>query len=153
MKDIEIPMTLLFRVKDDVLLEDVRHAAEAQFEHGGIRESFDAAEDAPWNQGEPEADEASVRDVEPEEPGYDGYSFDLRVAVLTILYKHGAIVTVFAKEALAKATIIEWARGYWDRERVPGDVPVDDDEAVSAYFEHVEDESYTIATKRIEVES
>lgn len=73
--------------------------------------------------------------------------------VLTISHRHGDDTTLHPTEEAARAALAEFARQWWheiadyDGRAAPGVTgppPDDDDEAIRIYFEHQDDESYTI---------
>jgi hypothetical protein len=71
-----------------------------------------------------------------------------------ISHRHGDDTTLHPTEQAAHVALAEFARQWWHEitdydgradPGVTGPPPDDDDEAIQIYFEHQDDESYTIA--------
>lgn len=69
----------------------------------------------------------------------------MKVWILSITHKHGTDLTAYRKEASARQALWAFVESWWDDE-MGKDTPFPDDnaEAIAAYFEKVEDESYVI---------
>ena len=69
----------------------------------------------------------------------------MNIWVLHISHKHGDSFRTFSDGQKPLDRLASWAREWWEKEGVPGEIPENDGEAVSQYFDNVsERESYTI---------
>lgn len=107
---------------------------------GGLRATLSALESVPV------AIEAPGEGEGPQEPE------KVEVHGVVIEHRYGTDAMVFRSEEEAWAQLVDWVKHWWSTEFAQTDDivrPEDDSEAVRMYFEHTQDESYTLFTAEV----
>ena len=62
---------------------------------------------------------------------------------------YGTSVYVYASRAAAEARLLAWVDEWWDHEGIEGDKPEDPEARIAAYFEQVDDETYSLHEEEV----
>ena len=73
----------------------------------------------------------------PANPESTATTAPMRIFVLHISHKHGDSFWTFSDGQTPLDRLARGAREWWEKEGVPGEIPENDGEAVSQYFDHV----------------
>ena len=73
----------------------------------------------------------------------------MKLYTLHISHRHGDNISVHASHDDAFAELVAYSREWWTKEGLEGEPPADDQETVTAYWDHVEDESAHIESCEI----